>query len=187
MISFAWMPVTYRKIRRFHSGYGQVQGHLNAVPARRMFWAAFAASVFWAVRLGHGLVYSVRRDLADTLDPVKGSFQTRLVLIFGTWLGASVALIVGGWLGMKKRPRDEAGPRTNTQVLFFSDPEMALRAERRRRVLALDDRGRPSDGSVPGSGSPPVETVTVLAGAGGEKTSKFQVLRQKVSQMSFVR
>lgn len=62
-----------------------------------------------------------------------GSFATRLVLLFGTYLGASVALLVGGWLGMGQVP-----PGTVEEYLgvedgqrgSMTDVEMIVQAKR---------------------------------------------------------
>lgn len=91
-----WMWPTWRKIRRY-SGI-----HPNAAPARKMLWAAVAAMPFWLVRLAYVTTYAYEH--LPSLDPVMGSFATKLVLLFGTYLGTSAALLAGGWLGMSKMP-----------------------------------------------------------------------------------
>ncbi|KAF3762926.1 hypothetical protein M406DRAFT_72895 [Cryphonectria parasitica EP155] len=93
-----WMWPTFRKIQRYS------RFHPNARPARHMFWAAVAAMAFWLLRLAYDTFYAY--DHLTELDPVMGTFGTKLVLVFGTYLGASIALLAGGWLGMSKIPLD---------------------------------------------------------------------------------
>lgn len=119
LFAYIWMFPTYKKIRRF------LGTHPNAKPAQHMFWASFMATPLWVVRLGYNTAYAFHHD--STLDPVSGNFETRLVLLFGTWLMASIPLAVGGWLGMKIVPRDQS----NTEVLVV-DAQTSLQVERRR-------------------------------------------------------
>lgn len=84
---------TLRTIRHHES-----MAHPNAEPARRLFWAGLVAMLFWIVRIGYNCVYAFVPK--TELDPVVGSFAVKLVLLFGMWMGASVALCVGGWRGV---------------------------------------------------------------------------------------
>lgn len=168
--AYAWMPSTYKKIQRF------MGKHPNAQPAQYMFWAVFAAAPFWVIRLVYGTVYAFAYDPL-TLDPILGNFETKLVLVFGTWLFASIPLTAGGWLGMKKVPRDQG----DTQVLF-ADPETALRVERRRTHDELRREYERQGVPMPVLAG----MVTNVADAGQEET-KFQILRKMVSQTFSVR
>lgn len=101
-----WMWPTFRKILRYNTC------HPNAEPARHLFWAGVAATPFGIARIGYNTVYAFVRRSA--LDPVMGSFAVKLVLVFGMWVGASVALCVGGWRGV---PRSKAGDTVESSYL----------------------------------------------------------------------
>lgn len=92
----AWMWPTWKKVQRF-SGY-----HPNARPAKMLLLGGAAAMPFWLARMGYQTLYAFQHPAA--LDPVMGSFATKLVLIFLTYLGASAALLAGGWLSMDLLP-----------------------------------------------------------------------------------
>lgn len=58
---------------------------------------------FWLIRLVSMVVYAFANDLSS-LDPLTGSFATKLVLLFGTYFFSAVALLVGGWFGVRNAP-----------------------------------------------------------------------------------
>lgn len=176
VLTYLWMIPTYHKIQRYAD-----LGHPNATPARHMFWATFFAMPYWAVRLAYGAVYAFRHDTAS-LDPVMGTFETKFVLVFGTWLLASLALSVGGWLGMRKVPR---GPADALQ-LSFADPEAALRAERRRALGEMRREHQRWQSEVPvGAGESDAEMSTMLVepedGKPGKEKHKLQTMRRMFS------
>lgn len=94
----AWMWPTWKKVRRF-----QGVSHPNAAPARDLLLAGAGAAPFWLARLGYRVVYAFNRDVSS-LDPVAGGFATKLVLLFGTYLFSSIALLAGGWLARDLLP-----------------------------------------------------------------------------------
>lgn len=87
----AWMWPTWKKVQKFQSY------HPNAAPARNLLFAGAVAMPFWLTRIGYETVYAFNHDVTS-LDPVMGSFATKLVLLFGTYLLSSTALLAGGWL-----------------------------------------------------------------------------------------
>lgn len=173
-VAYAWMVPTYRKIQR-HARLD----HPNATAAQHMFWATFFAMAFWVVRIAYHAVYAFHRDAA-TLDPVMGGFLTKLVLVFGTWLAASVPLAVAGWLGRNKLPR---APGVGAQQLSYLDPETALRMERRRTLGELRREHERWRSEVPAgvSDAEPLH-VPMLDVPGPREKSRFQVMKKKVSQ-----
>lgn len=86
-----WMWPTWKKIQRF-AGY-----HPNARPARMLFFGGAAAMPFWIGRMGYQTLYAFQHTAS--LNPVMGSFATKLVILFLTYLGAMAGLLAGGWLG----------------------------------------------------------------------------------------
>lgn len=92
----AWMWPTWKKVQRF-AGY-----HPNARPAKMLLFGGAGAMPFWLVRMGYQTYYAFEHPSA--LNPVMGSFATKLVLLFFPYLGASVALLAGGWLSMDLLP-----------------------------------------------------------------------------------
>lgn len=119
LFTYIWMVPTYKKILRF------MGTHPNARPAQHMFWANFMATSLWVVRLAYNTAYAFHHD--TRLDPVSGNFETRLVLLYGTSLMASISLAVGGWLGIKKVPGDQ----NDTEGLVIN-PQTTLQVEQRR-------------------------------------------------------
>lgn len=90
-----WMWPTMRKIQRY-----SVARHPNAQSARMLWWGTVGAMPFWLVRLAYLVTYAFEHKLV--LDPVMGTFAVKLVLVFGTYLFASIPLLVGGWFGVRK-------------------------------------------------------------------------------------
>lgn len=177
VVTCAWMMPTYRKIQRY-----ACLEHPNAAAARHMFWATALATGIWFVRIAHGTVYAFNGDSA-ALDPVLGSFQTKLVLIFGTWLGASVPLAVGGWLGMRKVPLNHplalAAAHQHGLGGFAVDPETALRMERRRTLGEMRREHQRSRAA----GADDVEMLTTLdAPGGGQFRGRFHSMKKMISQ-----
>lgn len=88
-----WMWPTLRKIRRYDD-----LCHPNAAAAKNLFWAGVVAMPFWIIRIGYNTLYAFVHD--SGLDPVMGNFAVKVVLLFGMWFCASIALCVGGWRGV---------------------------------------------------------------------------------------
>ncbi|KAJ4396611.1 hypothetical protein N0V93_000832 [Gnomoniopsis smithogilvyi] len=94
-IIYGWMWPTWRKMKRY-------QGvHPNVAPVRWLFFAAMTAMPFWLVRLVSITTYAFAHTITS-LDPVMGSYGTKLLLVFGMYVLASAALLVGGWYGVPK-------------------------------------------------------------------------------------
>lgn len=90
-----WMYPTWRKIQRY-------QGvHPNVAPVKWLFFATAVALPIWMIRLIGDATYAFEHSIS-ALDPVMGSYQTKLLLIFGTYFFASTALLVGGWYGVSR-------------------------------------------------------------------------------------
>ncbi|TDZ41079.1 hypothetical protein CTRI78_v009976 [Colletotrichum trifolii] len=85
-----WMWPTYRRIRSASSS--------NCRPAMLMLRAAVVGMPFHLIHLAYTTTYAFNR--IPSLDPVMGSFATKLVLLFGTELGTAMAMVGGGWLSM---------------------------------------------------------------------------------------
>lgn len=86
----AWLWPTYKKIRSSSSP--------NCRPAMLMIRAAVVGLPFQLIHLAYTTTYAFNQ--ISSLDPIMGSFATKLVLIFGTYLGVTIAMLAGGWLGM---------------------------------------------------------------------------------------
>ncbi|KAJ5004482.1 hypothetical protein K4K48_009793 [Colletotrichum sp. SAR 10_66] len=85
-----WMWPTFKRIRAANSP--------NCRPAMLMLRAAVVGMPFHLVHLTYTTTYPFNR--VSSLDPVMGSFATKLILLFGTELCTTIAMIAGGWLGM---------------------------------------------------------------------------------------
>ncbi|GKT44481.1 uncharacterized protein ColSpa_04662 [Colletotrichum spaethianum] len=85
-----WMWPTFKKIRSSSSP--------NCRPAMRMLRATVVGIPFQLIHLAYTTTYAFNR--ISSLDPVMGSFATKLVLLFGTQLGVTAAMLGGGWFGM---------------------------------------------------------------------------------------
>lgn len=79
-----------------------MKAHPNFQVASRLLLAACAALPFQLVRLGYALTYSFTPY--SSLDPVSGTFATRLVLMFGMQLIVVIVITVGGWLSIGAVP-----------------------------------------------------------------------------------
>ncbi|GJC83626.1 hypothetical protein ColLi_06464 [Colletotrichum liriopes] len=85
-----WMWPTFKKIRFSSSP--------NCRPAMLMLRATVVGMPFQLIHLAYTTTYAFNR--ISSLDPVMGTFATKLVLLFGTQLGVTIAMLGGGWLGM---------------------------------------------------------------------------------------
>lgn len=74
----------------------------NYQAAKWLLMAAGSGSIIMLIRLTYHLVYAFNQT--PSLDPVTGSFATRLVLVFGTQLLIALVVIAGGWLSKDARP-----------------------------------------------------------------------------------
>lgn len=123
-----WFWPTYRKIQRY-----EAINHPNARPARNMFWGGVVAMPFWIARIGYGCVYAFNHS-TSSLDPVMGSFAVKLVLLFGMWFCASVALCVGGWFGAPRAKADTVveylGNGRDEDTRGLTDVEMTVQGKR---------------------------------------------------------
>lgn len=79
----------------------EVRHHSKFPPTRFMLIGCAVGIPFHLVRLAYNTCYAFYHKAS--LDPVTGSFATRVVLIFLMQLGASLAITAGGWLGMSDR------------------------------------------------------------------------------------
>lgn len=77
----------------------------NYKAAKALIMAAGPATVLQLIRLSYNLTYAFNR--ISVLDPVTGSFATRLILMFGTQLCVVIIVIVGGWFSKDARPRPQ--------------------------------------------------------------------------------
>ncbi|KAJ3533937.1 hypothetical protein NM208_g7763 [Fusarium decemcellulare] len=72
-----------------------LKSHPNFQPAKYLFLAACIGLPFQLVRLGYSLTYAFTPY--PSLDPISGTFATRLILMFGMQLAVAIIVIVGGW------------------------------------------------------------------------------------------
>lgn len=86
-----WMWPTGKRVMRLKT-------HPNFRPAKHLLMAAVGALPFQLVRLGHILTYSFTPY--PSLDPISGTFVTRLVIMFGMQLLVAVIAMAGGWMSM---------------------------------------------------------------------------------------
>lgn len=93
-----WIWSTFRRV-------GTLQSHPNYASAKRLLLAATAGLPFQLVRLGHGLTYSFTPYAS--LDPISGTFATRIILMFGMQLVVAAAATAGGWLSKDAVPVGE--------------------------------------------------------------------------------
>ncbi len=96
-----WMIPTWRRIT-------SVPSHPNFAAARYLIFAAAAAMPFQLVRLAYNTTYAFLR--VPSLDPVTGSFATRLILLFFMQLGVSLSAVAGGWFSRRVVRRSQLGP-----------------------------------------------------------------------------
>lgn len=106
-----WMWPTWKKIQSFEGR------HPNARPAKMLWFGGAAAMPFWLTRLGYQVLYAFEHTPA--LNSVMGTFATKLCLIFFPYIGASIALLAGGWLANDLVPVGQA-------EVFLSDDEQHL-------------------------------------------------------------
>jgi hypothetical protein len=93
-----WIGMTWKRVMA-------ISTHPTFWPALLMLIAACVGIPFQMIQLAYRTTYSFEPD--STLDPVMGTFATKLLFFFFTQLGLSIAVTVGGWMGI---------PRTKTWV-----------------------------------------------------------------------
>ncbi|PSR80517.1 hypothetical protein BD289DRAFT_62782 [Coniella lustricola] len=93
-----WMWPTWRRISSLPS-------HPNHGAALALLYCAGIAMPFHLVRLAYNTTYAFNR--IPSLDPVTGSFATRLILMFLMQAGVSVAAIWGGWKSRNVVPKTQ--------------------------------------------------------------------------------
>jgi len=91
-----WMWPTYRRT-------SSVPRHPNHPAARFLLCAAAATMPFQLVRLACNTAYAFTHE--PSLDPITGSFATRLGSLFFMQLGVSLAALAGGWFSRGIVPR----------------------------------------------------------------------------------
>ncbi|KAH6949098.1 hypothetical protein DER45DRAFT_531286 [Fusarium avenaceum] len=106
-----WLWQTGKKVK-------SLKTHPNFHLARNLLLAGCAAFPFQLVRLGHSLTYSFTPY--PSLDPISGTFATRLVLMFGMQLIVALVVTAGGWLSIgavvnSALGEESQGPGTVTQ------------------------------------------------------------------------
>ncbi|KAH7368031.1 hypothetical protein B0T11DRAFT_59761 [Plectosphaerella cucumerina] len=84
-----------------------LKSHPNFLAAKYLLIAACAALPFQLVRLGHSLTYAFTPY--PVLDPITGTFATRLIIMFGMQLVVAIIATVGGWFSMDTAPAGEWG------------------------------------------------------------------------------
>ncbi|KAH6695742.1 hypothetical protein F5X68DRAFT_147629 [Plectosphaerella plurivora] len=80
----------------------KLKPHPNFYAAKYLLTAACVALPFQLIRLGHSLTYSFTPYAS--LDPISGTFATRLILMFGMQLVVAIVATVGGWLSINTVP-----------------------------------------------------------------------------------
>lgn len=125
-----WMWPTWRKAQSY-------QGvHPNVAPVKWLFFATVVALPIWMVRLIVNTTYAFDHSISE-LDPVMGSYQTKLLLIFGTYFFSSTALLVGGWYGVSRTAPGTPGEYRQIEAEFAmargssNDIEMTVGQEQR--------------------------------------------------------
>lgn len=88
-----WTGVTWKRVMT-------ITTHPIFWPVLLMLTAACVGIPFQLVRLAYHTTYSFEPD--STLDPVMGTFATKLLFVFFTQLGLSIAVFVGGWMGITR-------------------------------------------------------------------------------------
>ncbi|KAH8885003.1 hypothetical protein GQ53DRAFT_879293 [Thozetella sp. PMI_491] len=96
-----WMWPTWRRV-------SSVPTHPNYRSARWLLYTAGAAMPFHLVRLAYNTTYAFLR--VSSLDPVTGSFATRLILLFFMQLGVALPAIAGGWMSKELVPKSQLLP-----------------------------------------------------------------------------
>jgi ABC-type Fe3+ transport system permease subunit len=90
--------ISYVRIRPF-------RGDAVHRRALRMLWLVASAMPWQMIRLAYTTTYAF--SPIPSLDPVMGSFATKLILIFGTQLATGLALVAGGWLGLPPKAKSD--------------------------------------------------------------------------------
>ncbi|KAK7408445.1 hypothetical protein QQX98_009372 [Neonectria punicea] len=86
----------------------------NYKAAKALIMAAGPGTVLQLIRLSYSLTYAFNR--VPSLDPVTGSFATRLILMFGTQLCVVIVVLVGGWFSMDARPQPQERVNSATEM-----------------------------------------------------------------------
>lgn len=94
----AWFWPTWQRIRA-HAD------HPNALYARWLLFAAMAATPFQVVRTVYNAVHAFTLD--RSLDPIFGTFATKVVFLFLMHFIVAIILLVGGWMTMGVLKLDE--------------------------------------------------------------------------------
>ncbi|KAJ3524501.1 hypothetical protein NM208_g12041 [Fusarium decemcellulare] len=81
----------------------------NYKAAKVLLIAVVPGTVLQLIRLSYSLTYAFNR--IPSLDPVTGSFATRLILMFGTQLFIVLVVIAGGWMSKDVRPNSQVKVR----------------------------------------------------------------------------
>ncbi|KPM38568.1 hypothetical protein AK830_g7994 [Neonectria ditissima] len=102
-----WLwPVGKRVFSSRHEG--------NYKAAKALIMAAGPGTVLQLIRLSYSLTYAFNR--IESLDPVTGSFATRLILMFGTQLCVVIVCLVGGWFSKDARPQPQERVNSATEM-----------------------------------------------------------------------
>lgn len=111
LIVAGWMFPTWRKMQRY-------QGvHPNVAPVKWLLYTTMAALPIWLIRLIAATTYAFAHSIS-ALDPVMGSYSTKLMLIFGTYFFASTFLLVGGWYGVSRTTPGTPGEYRQIEAEF---------------------------------------------------------------------
>lgn len=95
---------------------------VNYKAAKALIMAAGPATVLHLIRLSYGVTYAFNR--IPSLDPVTGSFATRLVLMFGTQLFVVLVVLVGGWFSKDAVPQPQV--RVDDRSIEINDASTSL-------------------------------------------------------------
>ncbi|KAH7020375.1 hypothetical protein EDB80DRAFT_562272 [Ilyonectria destructans] len=95
---------------------------VNYKAAKALIMAAGPATVIHLIRLSYGVTYAFNR--IPSLDPVTGSFATRLVLMFGTQLLVVLVVLVGGWFSKDAVPQPQV--RVDDRSIEINDASTSL-------------------------------------------------------------
>lgn len=111
LVVAGWIYPTWRKMQRY-------QGvHPNVAPVRWLLYTTMAALPIWLIRLIGNTTYAFQHSIT-ALDPVLGSYQTKLLLVFGTYFFASTLLLVGGWYGVSRTTPGTPGEYRQIEAEF---------------------------------------------------------------------
>ncbi|KAM5349517.1 hypothetical protein ACJ41O_006022 [Fusarium nematophilum] len=86
----------------------------NYRAAKALLIAAGPGTVLQLIRLSYSMTYAFNR--IPSLDPVTGSFATRLILMFGTQLCIVIVVEIGGWFSKGVRPEPQVRVGSATEL-----------------------------------------------------------------------